>query len=71
MAHWILHLAKTTRGSRDARALVRDEIINSLRSRPSAARSARISVFNRLKARHVSPFAWNLFDGVAVLIFFP
>ena len=41
MAHRILHLAKTTRGSRDPRA--RKEIINSLRSRPSAARFARIN----------------------------
>ena len=41
MAHRILHLAKTTRGSRDPRA--RKEIINSLRSRPSAARFARVN----------------------------
>ena len=41
MAHRILHLAKTTRGSRDQGA--RKEIINSLRSRPSAARFARIN----------------------------
>ena len=41
MAHRILHLAKTTRGSRDPRA--RKEIINSLRSRPSGARFARIN----------------------------
>ena len=30
-----------------------------------------ISVFTRLKVRHISPFTWNLLDVVAVLIFFP
>ena len=42
MAHRILYLAKTTHGSRDSRVLLCDEIINSLCSRPSAARFARI-----------------------------
>ena len=42
MAHRILHLAKTTRGSRDARRFARDEIINWLReNNPSIGSDGR------------------------------